>query len=57
MDSLLSKSVWIFIGIVLLVILPSTLPTPVIIGICLLLGSSLVLLQTYIILKDDGEGR
>ena len=50
---LYTKSIYIFLALVFFIALPAMFPTPGIIFISVLLGTALVLFQTYIILKDE----
>ena len=48
------KSIWIFIGLVLLLLLVAFLPTPTIIMLVVTLSSILIVWQVVIVLKDEG---
>jgi hypothetical protein len=50
---LLSRSVWIFTALILFLLWAALFPTPAVVGISIFLGSFLVLVQAYIILKDE----
>ena len=54
MSQLISKSVLVFISMLIILALCATFPTPAIIGLLTLLGSMLIIYQTIIILKDKG---
>ena len=48
------KSIWIFIGLVLLLLLAAVLPTPAIIMLVVALSSVLIVWQVVVVLKDEG---
>lgn len=53
MDMLLSKSLLLFIGILLILVLAALFPSPLIVSSLTLFGSLLIIYQTIIVLKDD----
>jgi len=53
MDSLLTKSFGIFLGLLLTLVLAAAFPSPASIGLLIVAGSALVGYQTIIILKDE----
>jgi|GEM_PF-2209247 len=48
------KSIWIFIGLVFLLLLAAVLPTPAIIMLVVALSSILIVWQVVAVLRDEG---
>jgi len=50
---LFSKSVWIFTVVLLLLFVAAIFSTPAVIGLAIFISSCLVIVQAFIILKDQ----
>lgn len=53
MNKLFSKSIGIFISMLIILVLCSVFPNPLVIGLLTLVGAILIIYQAIIILKDE----